>query len=99
MVGGRRMRFLAVLPMALLVGCTATMKYHMAAHQVHAAADGNEWYVQQCRVGGGVDKVAVGSDALAAAESDCILAVASESVIEDCAAAQGKKTTVIPTVR
>ena len=97
---GRNMRILAILAVALLAGCTATMKYHMAANQVQAATKKDTWWWNQqgtCRsvhapAADGVDVVAATED------SGCIVSLATESEIEDCAVALSKDASATPSL-
>ena len=93
------MRILAILAFALLAGCTATMKYHMAANQVQGATKKDtRWYKQgtcetlHAPVEHDVDVV------VAAEAPDCIVALATESEIEECAVALSKGASATPSL-
>jgi len=93
------MRFPAILAMTLLTGCTATMKYHMAANQVQAASETNAgWFAQNCGAEPVVADAPAGDDVIAATESNCVWGIATKSVIEDCAVALGRTAAATPSL-
>ena len=94
------MRILAVLIVALLAGCTATVKYHMAANQVQAATEKDTWWYKQGICRSADVPVADDVDVISATQMDpdCVMTMATESEIEECAVALSKAATATPTL-